>query len=151
MNSFRLTAVGTLARNPELCVKGDITFARFCLVGQDSVTEGEPEGPRESVVTSLWFLAFSAIATKIARGARKGDQLILEARVVANHWTDKQGEAQHGSTFIVTGFRFGAKRGDNGPAAASRCARPPDTPPPDATEAEPPAVTPDTAEAAAGR
>lgn len=35
MNSFRLTAVANLARNPELSTKGDLTFARFCLVGND--------------------------------------------------------------------------------------------------------------------
>lgn len=119
MNSFRLTAVGELARNPELSIKGDITFARFCLVGNDEVSEGERDGPRE-VVTSLWFLAFGEIATTIAQGSRKRDQLILEARVIANHWTDKQGERQHGHTFIVTGFRFGARRGEHGSPIAVR-------------------------------
>ena len=113
MNSFRLTAVGELARNPELTIKGDITFARFCLVGSDEVAEDERDGPRE-VVTSLWFLAFGEIARTIAQGSGKGDQLILEARVIANNWTDKQGERQHGHTFIVTGFRFGARRGERG-------------------------------------
>jgi single-stranded DNA-binding protein len=150
MNSFRLTAVGTLARNPELCAKGDITFARFCLVGQDYVTGEEQDGPRETT-TSLWFLAFGDIATKIAHRARKGDQLIPEARIVANHWTDKQGEQQHGSTYIVTGYRFGATHGDNGPAASSRCARPPDKPLPEAGQAEPDSVQKEMAQAAAGR
>ncbi len=53
MNSFRLTAVGEFARNQELTIKGDITFARFCLVGNDEVAEDERGGPRE-VVTNLW-------------------------------------------------------------------------------------------------
>jgi single-stranded DNA-binding protein len=149
MNSFRLTAVGNLARNPELCAKADITFARFCLVGEDKVTEDEQDGPRD-VSTSLWFVAFGDIARNISGRARKGDQLILEARVVANNWTDKQGERQHGHTFIVTGYRFGAKRGDNGPAAASRCARTPDEPQPDAAQVEPDSVPKEMAEAAAG-
>ena len=35
MNSFNVTAVGNLAKNPELNVKGDTTFTRFCLVGND--------------------------------------------------------------------------------------------------------------------
>lgn len=119
MNSFKLTAVGNLARNPELSTKGNITFARFCLVGYDEVSEGEQGGPRE-VVTSLWFFAFGDIASTIARCARKGDQLILEARVVASHWTDRQGEKQYGHTFIVTGFRFGARRGEHGSPIAVR-------------------------------
>ncbi len=149
MNSFRLTAVGNLARNPELCAKGEMTFARFCLVGEDRVAEDEQAGPRE-VITSLWFVAFGDIATKIACRARKGDQLILEARIVANHWTDRQGEKQQGHTFIVTGYRFGAKRGDNGPAADARCARPPDNPQSDAAQVEPDSVPKEMAEAAVG-
>ena len=89
-------------------------------------------------------------ATGIARHSTKGDQLIVEARVVADHWTEK-GVRKYGHTFVVTDFRFGAKRGDNGPAISSRCARPPDTPQPDAGQAEPPPVPQDEAEAAAGR
>ncbi len=57
MNSFKLTAVGQLARNPELSTRGDITFARFCLVGDDTIADSERVGPRE-VITSIWFLAF---------------------------------------------------------------------------------------------
>ena len=131
MNSFKLSAVGNLARNPELITKGDITFARFCLVGSDDVSESEQGGPRE-VVTSLWFLAFSEIAMTIARNTGKGDQLILEARVVAHQWTDSQGDKQHGHTFIVTGFRFGARGGGYGSPVA--CRRAPPVKPPANTE-----------------
>ena len=45
MNSFKLTAVGNLARNPELGTTGDATFARFCLVGKDEIEEGEQDRP----------------------------------------------------------------------------------------------------------
>ena len=82
MISFKLTAVGNLARNPELSTSSDATFARFCLLGNDEIKEGEPDGPRH-VTTSLWFFAFGNIASTIAQNAGKGDQLILEARVVA--------------------------------------------------------------------
>jgi len=119
MNSFRLTAVGNLARNPELTTKGDITFARFCLTGTDYVGESEKDGPREAV-TSLWFIAFGKIAESIARHTHKGDQLILEARIVANSWTDKDGVRQLGLTFIVSGFKFGATRGGHGSPIACR-------------------------------
>jgi single-strand DNA-binding protein len=44
----------------------------------------------------------------IAKNVRKGDQLIVEARIRANNWTDKQGEKQYDHSFIVQGFRFGA-------------------------------------------
>ena len=134
MNSFKLTAIGELARNPEWIQKGDITFARFCLVGYDAVSASEPDGPREAV-TSLWFIAFSEIATAIASHAGKGDQLILEARVVAHQWTDSQGDKQHGHTFIVTGFMFGAQHGGDGSPVARR-RTPPGRPPADTAEAE---------------
>ena len=126
MNCFKLTAVANLARNPELSTKGEVTFARFCLFGNDEVVEGG-EGPSQEVVTSLWFLAFGEIATAIAQHARKGDQLILEARVITTHWINKQRERQHGTVFIVTGFRFGARRGAPGSPVTCRSA-PPDGP-----------------------
>ena len=107
MNSFTLTAVGNLARNPELVAKNDTSYTRFCIVGNDYAGKDEEGGARE-VTTSLWFVAFGAMGEALARNARKGDQLIVEARVRANNWTDKQGEKQYDHSFIVEGFRFGA-------------------------------------------
>jgi single-strand DNA-binding protein len=107
MNSFTLTAVGNLARNPELVAKNDSSYARFCLVGNDYAGKDE-EGAAREVVTSLWFVAFGAMGEALARNARKGDQLFIEARVRASNWTDKQGEKQYDHSFIVDGFRFGA-------------------------------------------
>jgi hypothetical protein len=31
MNSFTVTAIGNLAKDPELAVKGDTTYTRICL------------------------------------------------------------------------------------------------------------------------
>ena len=107
MNSFTLTAVGNLARNPELVAKSDGSYTRFCLVGNDYAGKDE-EGAAREVVTSLWFVAFGAMGEALARNARTGDQLIVEARVRASNWTDKQGEKQYDHSFIVEGFRFGA-------------------------------------------
>jgi single-strand DNA-binding protein len=107
MNSFTLTAVGNLARNPELVSKGDKSYARLCLVGNDYAGKDE-EGAAREVVTSLWFVAFGAMGEAIARNSRKGDQLIVEARVRSSNWTDEQGEKQYDHSFIVQGFRFGA-------------------------------------------
>ena len=107
MNSFTLTAVGNLARNPELVAKGDTAYTRFCLVGNDYAGKDE-EGASREVVTSLWFVAFGPLGETIVRNSRKGDQLIVEARVRANTWTDKQGEKQYDHGFVVQGFRFGA-------------------------------------------
>ncbi|HEY6484343.1 MAG TPA: single-stranded DNA-binding protein [Steroidobacteraceae bacterium] len=107
MNSFNLTAVGNLARNPELVAKSDTLYTRFCLVGNDYAGKDE-EGATREVITSLWFVAFGALGEAIARNARKGDQLIVDARIRANNWTDKQGEKQYDHSFVVQGFRFGA-------------------------------------------
>ena len=127
MNSFTLTAIGNLARNPELTAKGDVTYARFCLIGNDYAGKDEEDGPRE-VVTSLWFVAFGALGETIARTARKGDQLIVNAHVRADQWTDKQGERRYDYSFVVQGFRFGAPgrakreelQGRNGTAESGR-------------------------------
>jgi single-strand DNA-binding protein len=107
MNSFRLTAIGNLARNPEFVAKNDTSYARFCLVGNDYAGKDEGGTARE-VTTSLWFVAFGVMGESLARNARKGDQLFVEARVRANNWTDKQGEKKYDHSFIVEGFRFGA-------------------------------------------
>jgi single-strand DNA-binding protein len=107
MNSFTLTAVGNLARNPEAVAKGEITYTRFCLVGNDRIGKDDEGAPRE-IVTSLWFVAFGPLGESLMRSARKGDQLIVDARVRANNWTDKQGEKQYDLDFVVQGFRFGA-------------------------------------------
>ena len=107
MNSFTLTAVGNLARNPEHVAKGEMTYTRFCLVGSDYAGKDE-EGASRELVTSLWFVAFGPLGEAIARHSRKGDQMFVEARVRSNNWTDKQGEKQYDHTFILEGFRFGA-------------------------------------------
>ena len=107
MNSFTLTAVGNLARNPEAVAKGDVTYTRFCLVGNDYAGKDEEGAPRE-IVTTLWFVAFGPLAELLVHNTRKGDQLVVEARVRSNNWTDKQGEKQYEHEFVVQGFRYGA-------------------------------------------
>jgi single-strand DNA-binding protein len=107
MNSFTVTAIGNIAKNPELVAKGDNVYTRFCLIGNDYAGKDEDGAARE-VVTSLWFVAFGSLGEAIARNARKGDQLILDARIRANNWTDEQGERQYDHSFVVEGFRFGA-------------------------------------------
>jgi single-stranded DNA-binding protein len=107
MNSFTLTAIGNVARTPELIEKNGSTFTHFCLVGNDYAGKDD-EGATREVVTSLWFVAFGVLGEAIARNARKGDQLIIDARIRSNNWTDKQGEKQYDHSFIVQSFKFGA-------------------------------------------
>jgi single-strand DNA-binding protein len=107
MNSFTVNAVGNLARDPEQAAKGDTTYTRICLVGNDYAGKDDDGNPREAV-TSLWFVAFEGLGEAIANNARKGDQLIVQAQIRANNWTDREGEKQYDHSFVVSGFRFGA-------------------------------------------
>jgi single-strand DNA-binding protein len=107
MNSFTVTAVGNLAKEPELAVKGDTSYTRFCLVGNDYAGRDANGNVREAV-TGLWFTAFENLAEALAKNARKGDQLIVQAHIRASNWTDKEGEKQYDHSFIVQSFRFGA-------------------------------------------
>ena len=107
MNSFRISAVGNLARNPELVAKGDVTYTRLCLVANDYAGKDE-EGETREIVTSLWFVAFGALGESLARYCRKGDQLMVDAHVRASNWTDANGERQYDHSFIIDGFKFGA-------------------------------------------
>jgi single-strand DNA-binding protein len=107
MNSFNLTAVGNLSNDPELAAKGDTTYTKFCLVGNDYAGKDEQGNARE-IVTTLWFVAFDALGESIAKNVRKGDQLFIEARIRSNNWTDKEGELHFDHSFIVQSFRFGA-------------------------------------------
>jgi single-strand DNA-binding protein len=107
MNSFTLTAIGNLAKDPELMAKADVTYTRFCLVGNDYAGKDD-EGNTREAVTSLWFVAFGGLGEVIAQNARKGDQLILQAQIRANNWIDKDGERKYDHSFVVQNFRFGA-------------------------------------------
>jgi len=107
MHSFTVTAVGNLAKDPELAFKGDSKYTRICLVGNDYAGKDEQGNAREAV-TSLWFVAFENLGEAIAKNARKGDQLILQAQIRANNWTDKDGEKQYDHSYVIQTFRFGA-------------------------------------------
>jgi len=107
MNSFTLTAVGNLAADPELAAKGDTTYTKFRLIGNDYAGK-DGQGNVREITTGLWFVAFENLGEAIAKNARKGDQLIIQAQVRANNWTDKEGEKQYDYSYIVQSFCFGA-------------------------------------------
>jgi len=107
MNSFTVTAVGNLARDPEFSIKGDTAYVRVCLVGNDYAGKDDQGNAREAV-TSVYFVAFESLAEAIAKNARKGDQLILQAQIRSNNWIDKDGEKKYDYSFVIQTFRFGA-------------------------------------------
>ena len=63
MNSFEISAIGNIAKSPELLSKADMTYTRFCLIGNDYAGK-EDDGSSREVVTSLWFVAFGASARR---------------------------------------------------------------------------------------
>ena len=107
MNSFTVTAVGNLAKDPEFGQKGDTTYARVCLLGNDYAGKDAHGNAREAL-TSLWLVAFDGLGEAMAKNARKGDQLIVQAQIRSNNWTDKDGEMRYDHDFVVQSFRFGA-------------------------------------------
>ena len=132
MNSFTLFAVGNLVRPPERVFHGTKVFARFCLVWSDYLVSLDDPEVEKCVVSSVWFNAFDEIAAELLENADKGDQLIVEALISSYDTIDKignVGEKYQATSFVVTGFRYGAKKrgGDPGPSTVRH--RLPDTPP----------------------
>jgi single-strand DNA-binding protein len=108
MKSFKVFAAGNLASDPEVIVKGDKSHTRFCLIGNDYAGRDEAGNAKE-IATSVYFVAFNGMGEAIARNLRKGDQLILEAHIRANNWTDDQQQRHFDHSYIVDSFKFGAK------------------------------------------
>jgi len=106
MNSFTLTAVGNIAADLKLEGTGDNQYCRFAVMGNDYAGKDRNGNPRE-VTTSIYFVAFGATAKALANNVRKGDQVIVQARVQANNWTDENREKRYDHSFIVEGFKFG--------------------------------------------
>ena len=106
MNSFTLHALGNLAKDPEVGIKGDKAYTRFCLVGNDYAGKDQDGDAREAS-TSIWMVAFGSIGEAIANNTRKGDQLCVYGHIRSNNWK-KDGEMQYDHSFIVDSFRFGA-------------------------------------------
>jgi single-strand DNA-binding protein len=129
MNSFTVTAIGNLARNPERTLNGDASYTRLCLIGSDYAGKDE-QGVAREVVTSLWFVAFESLGEILASNARKGDQLIVQAQIRSSNWIDKEGERKYDHSFVVQSFRFGAPGKEKRDEFASRHPDAPSVPAP---------------------
>jgi single-stranded DNA-binding protein len=103
-HSFQLTAIGRIAKQPELKQKGETVYLNLCLIGNDYGGEGKDE-----VITSVFFTAFGSTATTLANNVRKGDQLIINAHIRDNSYRDGRTNSDvYAKSFIIDGFRFGA-------------------------------------------
>ncbi len=107
MKGFNIFGVGNVATDLELVKKGDTVFVKVPLIANDYLGR-DKDGERREMKTQLYFVAFGAIAEALANSVRKGDQLIVQATVQANNWTDGSGEKRYDYSFVIDGFRFGA-------------------------------------------
>jgi single-stranded DNA-binding protein len=130
MNSFTLRAIGNLSRDPEFVIRGEETYARFCLAGNDIEASNGGRPSRESA-TKIWFTANGSMGEEIVTKARKGDQLFVEAMAQ----TMMGSGSAYDHTFIVKGFMFGARKGPSGSPTTQAGNRPPVPPRSSAEEA----------------
>jgi single-strand DNA-binding protein len=106
MNSFNVTAIGNIGADLELKGTGDNQFVRFPIIGNDYAGK-DRNGDAREVTTSVYFVAFGATAKTLAEHVRKGDQVIVQARIQANNWTDENREKRYDLSFVVESFKFG--------------------------------------------
>jgi len=100
MNSFQVHAVGELEADPDLNTEWDIR-TDFCLIAADPQNAGKSH----DAVTRMWFVAYDRLARQIAK-ARKGDKLIVDARVKSwSIWTVEEPSFRF-NEFHVTRFRI---------------------------------------------
>jgi single-stranded DNA-binding protein len=130
MNSFTLRAIGNLSRDPEFVIRGEETYARFCLAGNDIEASNGGRPSRESA-TKIWFTAYGLVGEEIVTKARKGDQLFIEA--IAQTMMGSSSAYDH--EFIVKGLVFGAKKGSPGSPTTQASNRPIVPPSPSEEEA----------------
>ncbi len=123
MNSFTVTAIGNVATDPERGTHGEGSYTRICLVGND-VAGRDAQGNLRETVTSAWFVAFGKLGDILARSARTGDQLVLQAQMRNNTWADKDGKRQYELSFVIQQLRFGAPGRATRQLLAARQGRP---------------------------
>ena len=104
MNSFKVTAVGNLAKNPELEVKGETTYTRFCLVGNDYAGKDEQGNARE-IVTSIYFVAFEGTG-RSDRKERPQRRPVDRAGANRRQQLDRQGRREAIRPFLRRAERF---------------------------------------------
>ena len=87
MNSFTLIGVGNLARNPELTVKGDTTYARFCLVGNDYAGQHDGGTNREVVTASglspldRWVRRLRGVRVRVISSSSKHGSATMRGQI----------------------------------------------------------------------
>lgn len=110
----KLVFVGRVASAPTLRQQGDVTVVTFTLIRNEYAGHDEGKDEAKERKVAVQFTAFGKRGEAISRHVRTGDQLIVEARLENNNYTDGQGVERYGFNFVAQDFEFGA------PGEASR-------------------------------
>ena len=101
MNSFKMTAIGRVAKDLELKETATTCITRVTLIANDKYNGRE-------TTNSVQFIAFGNTAKALVDHVRKGDQLFLEAHLKNNFWTDDNEQRHYDNDLIIDEFTFGA-------------------------------------------
>lgn len=105
MNKFIFA--GRVAAAPELKRTGSTTVVKFRLLRNEYAGKDDAGQAMERQV-AIPFTVFGKRAEAISEHVLKGDQLIVEASIENNRYTDSHGEEKFDYNFIVSDFEFGA-------------------------------------------
>lgn len=103
----KLIFAGRAVAAPELNTYGETKVARFRLIRNEYAGRAGADERKERQV-SIPFTAFGAMADAISKHVLTGDQLIIEAAVRNNNYTDKDNNERFDYNFEVMSFEFGA-------------------------------------------
>lgn len=98
---------GRLAATPELETHGDTKLTRIRLIRNEYAGKDDG-GQRKERQVSVPFTAFGRQAEFLANNALVGDQLIVQASIRNNNYTDGEGRERYEFNFAVEGVEFGA-------------------------------------------
>ena len=104
MNSFHFA--GRLADGAELKQTAGGPVAKFRLIRNEYAGKDEKDDAKERIV-AIPFVVFGARAEALSDHTRKGDQVIVRARIANNRYTS-EGTEHFDYNFIVEEWEFGA-------------------------------------------
>ncbi|MGF6766152.1 single-strand DNA-binding protein [Paraburkholderia sp. GAS33] len=104
----KLFFTGRVASAPVLSTHGETKVTKFTLIRNEYAGRDEDSGDSRERVVNIQFTAFGARGEAIAKNVMKGDQLIVEARLSNNNFTDGDDIERYGFNFVVSDFEFGA-------------------------------------------
>jgi single-strand DNA-binding protein len=114
MNSLRnkVSLIGRLGAQPEV-VKFDSgrTLARFSLATNESYKNKEGEWQEQTQWHNI--TAWGKTADLIAKLLKKGQEVVVEGRLVNNSYETKEGEKRYGTNIEVSDFLILAPKNEN--------------------------------------